>query len=138
MRSSILASLALLAASQCARAASLGYGRRQDIACPPVDDDGTDLTDSTHDDDFVTCTYEGAGACTYSTADGSLSSGLSQCPQGIVQDPSATTNSPSSANSVPTNSSGDDSTSEADTSTDIDSDSAGLSTPGLSTPRPIC
>ncbi|KAJ7923591.1 hypothetical protein B0H13DRAFT_55851 [Mycena leptocephala] len=90
MRLSTVASLFLLAASQSAHAVSLGYERRQSIQCPPVDKDGTALTGSAPQDDFVTCTYVGAGLCAYFPADGSFSSGSSECPKGIPQDPSAT------------------------------------------------
>ncbi|KAF7319682.1 hypothetical protein MKEN_00749400 [Mycena kentingensis (nom. inval.)] len=61
------------------------------IDCPATDKDGTALVSSQGQDDFVVCTYEGAGPCSYFPANGSFSSGSSQCPVGIAQDPSNTT-----------------------------------------------
>ncbi|KAJ7027131.1 hypothetical protein C8F04DRAFT_95865 [Mycena alexandri] len=85
MRVSTVAPLLLVA---CAQAASIG--RRQAIQCADVDKNGTPLTSSEPQDDLVTCTYEGAGPCTYFPANGSFSSGSSDCPAGIAQDPSVT------------------------------------------------
>ncbi|KAJ7235206.1 hypothetical protein C8J57DRAFT_1728717 [Mycena rebaudengoi] len=64
------------------------------IQCTPTDDDGTPNTGARpstgEDSDKIMCIYQGAGACTYFPADGSFSSGSSQCPPGIAQDPSVT------------------------------------------------
>ncbi|KAJ7236784.1 hypothetical protein C8J57DRAFT_1479113 [Mycena rebaudengoi] len=64
------------------------------IQCTPTDDDGTPNTGAQpatgEDSDKIMCIYQGAGACTYFPADGSFSSGSSQCPAGIAQDPSVT------------------------------------------------
>ncbi|KAF7325077.1 hypothetical protein MKEN_00550400 [Mycena kentingensis (nom. inval.)] len=83
------------------------------IECPSADDDGTPLTGSskTNDDvgnEFALCTYQGAGPCTYFFADGSFSSGSSQCPNGQAQvddspasPPPATTPPPPATSTTP-------------------------------------
>ncbi|KAJ7662843.1 hypothetical protein DFH06DRAFT_1296387 [Mycena polygramma] len=138
MRASTVA--LLLAASHCAHAASVGSSRRQSVQCAPVDKDGTALTASAGDGDFVSCTYEGAGDCEYFPANGSFSSGSSQCPAGIAQDPSATTDAPSSAGAEPTGTDDGDSDSasatDSDTETETDSDPP-LSTPNTSSTTPV-
>ncbi|KAJ7236788.1 hypothetical protein C8J57DRAFT_1479115 [Mycena rebaudengoi] len=67
------------------------------IQCTPTDDDGTPNTGARpstgEDSDKIMCIYQGAGACTYFPADGSFSSGSSQCPAGIAQDQSVTCSS---------------------------------------------
>ncbi|KAJ7675616.1 hypothetical protein DFH06DRAFT_1466456 [Mycena polygramma] len=60
------------------------------ITCPPVDKDGTALSESTSvkDDEgneFAQCTYPSAGPCQFFFADGSFSSGSSSCPKGLPQ-----------------------------------------------------
>ncbi|KAF7368251.1 hypothetical protein MVEN_00145200 [Mycena venus] len=96
MRATTLSALLLLAASH---AAALAISRRADIQCPPTDKTGGALTatgPAVDDPGFITCTYQGsAGLCTYFPADGSFSSGGSNCPKGIAQDPSVTTDSSS-------------------------------------------
>ncbi|KAJ7775921.1 hypothetical protein DFH07DRAFT_798852 [Mycena maculata] len=94
MRCSTPASLLVLAAV--ARAAPSIHVPRQAVQCAPTDKGGTPLVSSDGSDNFVTCTYSGAGPCTYFPANGSFSSGSSQCPAGIAQNPSATTDALSS------------------------------------------
>ncbi|KAJ7495112.1 hypothetical protein FB451DRAFT_362886 [Mycena latifolia] len=73
-----------------------GISRRQSIQCAPADDDGVPLSGSAPSGDFVSCEYDGgAGECTYFPAEGSFSSGSSQCPPGVAQDPSASESCPS-------------------------------------------
>ncbi|KAJ7495110.1 hypothetical protein FB451DRAFT_362869 [Mycena latifolia] len=92
MRPTALFSMLLLSALS----ASALPGRRQSVQCAPADDDGVPLSGSAPSGDFVSCEYDGgAGECTYFPADGSFSSGSSQCPPGVAQDPSATTDAPS-------------------------------------------
>ncbi|KAJ7111627.1 hypothetical protein C8R43DRAFT_1242877 [Mycena crocata] len=62
----------------------------QGIQCATVDDDGTSLMATVGTGNYVTCIYAGAGYCEYFPADGSFSSGSSNCPEGMPQDPSAT------------------------------------------------
>ncbi|KAF7309282.1 hypothetical protein MIND_00298500 [Mycena indigotica] len=69
------------------------------IQCAPTDKDGTPLQSSEGEGNFVRCTYEGAGPCEYFPANGSFSSGSSQCPAGIAQDTSNTTQEVSSVGS---------------------------------------
>ncbi|KAK6992969.1 hypothetical protein R3P38DRAFT_2801316 [Favolaschia claudopus] len=82
-------------------AVSAAPAKRAEIQCPPQDKNGVAFTSSSpaaHDPQFITCVYQGgAGFCTYFPADGSFSSGSSQCPKGIAQDPSVTTDAPSTA-----------------------------------------
>ncbi|KAJ7175201.1 hypothetical protein C8R43DRAFT_599417 [Mycena crocata] len=76
-------SLLLLTASVTVYASPI----RRAVNCAKVDDDGSALTGSAPGPgDFATCTYAGAGPCTYFAADGSFSSGGSSCPQGLPQD----------------------------------------------------
>ncbi|KAJ6473334.1 hypothetical protein C8R47DRAFT_1199692 [Mycena vitilis] len=138
--------VALLLVASCAHAASVGYSRRQSVQCAAVDKDGTALTASAGAGDFVSCTYEGAGECEYFPANGSFSSGSSQCPAGIAQDPSATTDAASSAGAEPTgtddgdsdsaSATGSDTDTDTDTETETDSDPA-LSTPNTSSTTPV-
>ncbi|KAJ7455983.1 hypothetical protein B0H11DRAFT_2066500 [Mycena galericulata] len=95
MRYSTPASLLLLAAV----AHAAPNARRQAVQCAATDKGGTPLTSSEGTGNFVTCIYGasgGAGQCTYFPANGSFSSGSSQCPAGVPQNPSATTDALSS------------------------------------------
>ncbi|KAJ7455978.1 hypothetical protein B0H11DRAFT_2066486, partial [Mycena galericulata] len=95
MRYSTPASLLLLAAV----AHAAPNARRQAVQCAATDKGGTPLTESEGTGNFVTCIYGaagGAGQCTYFPANGSFSSGSSQCPAGVPQNPSATTDALSS------------------------------------------
>ncbi|KAJ7622232.1 hypothetical protein FB45DRAFT_870445 [Roridomyces roridus] len=100
MRPSTRASLILLAFFAAQAQAAPNVAQRQvAVQCPPSDKGGVALTSSEGADagspGLVTCTYGttatgGAGPCTFFPANGSFSSGSSQCPAGIAQDPSAT------------------------------------------------
>ncbi|KAF9459253.1 hypothetical protein BDZ94DRAFT_1312546 [Collybia nuda] len=104
------------------------------INCAPVDDDGSPLTGSSAAGTFVTCTYQGAGPCTYFPTDGSFSSGASTCPQGLPQgdvdpDPNATTTS--AATDTPTTTQASTTTTPAST---IESTATSISTSATFTP----
>jgi hypothetical protein len=90
MRSTTL----VLCAAASLAAAAPRLQRRDEIQCAPADKNGVPFTSSAPSEDdptFVTCVYEGgAGFCTYFPANGSFSSGSSDCPQGVAQDPSVT------------------------------------------------
>ncbi|KAJ7144616.1 hypothetical protein C8R44DRAFT_145610 [Mycena epipterygia] len=107
---------------------------RQSIQCATADKNGSPLTGSFPTGDFVTCTYAAGEECTYFPADGSFSSGSSDCPKGIAQDPSATTDAPSSAGAAATPP--PVSTPIATPSPPI-SISAPISLPPVSTPTPV-
>ncbi|KAJ7169203.1 hypothetical protein C8R43DRAFT_1231804 [Mycena crocata] len=126
----------LLATAACAIAApsKTSHVVRQGIQCTPVDDDGTALTGSSASGDFVTCTYAGAGPCTYFPADGSFSSGGSSCPAGIAQDPSVTTAGASSATDAPASSTSPEDPPESESISRTNTNDTPSSIPGVPAP----
>ncbi|KAJ7860064.1 hypothetical protein B0H14DRAFT_2745482, partial [Mycena olivaceomarginata] len=127
MRSTTL----VLCAAASLAAAAPRLQRRDEIQCAP-------RRQKRHPT-FVTCVYEGgAGFCTYFPANGSFSSGSSDCPQGVAQDPSVTTDAPSTAGADPTDPASDPASDPVSTpaASDPASDSASepVSTPAASDP----
>ncbi|KAK7042486.1 hypothetical protein R3P38DRAFT_317901 [Favolaschia claudopus] len=62
------------------------------VTCASTDEAGSELTAAkfvadNSGNEFAQCTYETAGVCAFFFADGSFSSGSSECPEGVPQTP---------------------------------------------------